>query len=241
MTLRFPVTSYARVAGTLYLIIAVFGVFAIAYVPSVIVAPGDAARTVANLMANKGLFGLGVLADIIVMLAEVVLTVMLFRLFRPVSPTLSMIAMVSRLMMVAVMAINLLIHVMPMVLLKDRPGGLSTEHLEASVMVFMQAHRYGIYVWDVFFGFHLAALGYLVLKSTYFPRLVGLALIVGSAGYLLEGVMRVSFIDSAPLAMLVVGLLVVAAVAELVFAFWLLIRGPDPQAWNHVTAPPATA
>jgi hypothetical protein len=207
-------------------------------VPSVIIAAGDAATTVANLEANRGLFGLGVSADVVVMLAEVVLTVMLFRLFRPVSPTLSMIAMVSRLMMVAVMAINLLIHIMPMVLLS---GDLPREQLEATVMLFMEAHRYGVYVWDMFFGFHLAALGYLILKSTYFPRLLGVAIMIGSAGYFLEGLVRVTFVENAALGMLVVGLLVVASIAELAFAFWLLIRGLNVTAWNAAIERPAAA
>lgn len=240
MSLAIPAKTYARIAGILYLVIAVSGGFSIAYVPSVIVAAGDAATTAANLLANKGLFGMGVLADVVVMLAEIVLTVMLFRLFRAVSPTLSMIAMVSRLMMVAVMAINLLISIMPMVLLSGAGylQGFAPEHLEATAMVFMQAHRHGIHVWDMFFGFHLAALGYLVFRSGYFPRLLGLAIMVGSLGYFLEGLAKVTFAENPTLAMLIVGLLVVASVTELAFALWLLIKGLNVAVWNMASEQP---
>ena len=65
-TLAIPLKTYARTAGLLYLIIAVFGAFAIAYVPSVIVVAGEAAATAANLMANQALFGMGVFADVVV-------------------------------------------------------------------------------------------------------------------------------------------------------------------------------
>jgi hypothetical protein len=219
----------ARVAGVLYLLIAVVGAFSIAYVPSVIVVPGDAATTAANLMANRGLFAAGTVADVVVMLSEVALSVMLFVLLRAVSPTLSLIAMVSRLMMVAVMAINLLVNVMPLVLLSEAHlvSGLAPEQLQAAALVMFRAHQYGIYVWDIFFGFHLAVLGYLIFRSGYFPRFLGVVLMAGSPGYFLEGLRNVTFIDAGPFGLLVVGLLVVASIGELAFALWLLLRGPD--------------
>ena len=238
MTLAIPPKRYARIAGSLYLVIAVFGGFAIAYVPSVIVVAGDGAKTAANLLANQGLFGMGVVADVVVMLTEIVLSAMLFVLFRATSPTLSLIAMVSRLTMVVVMAINLLIYVMPMVLL--RVAGAS-EEMQATAMMLFEAHRYGIYVWDMFFGFHLAALGYLIIRSGYFPRLLGVALLVGSLGYFLEGLAKVVFLDNALLATGIVGLLVVASIGELAFAFWLLIRGVDVAGWNKALGRPAAA
>ncbi|MDB4956512.1 MAG: hypothetical protein JWO36_4081 [Myxococcales bacterium] len=74
--------------------------FAIAYVPSVIVIEADATATAANLMANRTLFGIGVFADVLVMLTEIVLSVMLFIIFMPVSRTLSLIALGSRLAIV---------------------------------------------------------------------------------------------------------------------------------------------
>ena len=235
MTLAIPAKRYARIAGALYLVIAVFGAFAIGYVPSIIVAAGDPATTVTHLMANQGLFGFGVLADLVVMLTEIVLSVMLFVLFRPTSPTLSMIALVSRLTMVVVMAVNLLIHIMPLALLRGAadPAGITPELLRA-VAVLFEVHRYGIYVWDMFFGFHLAAIGYLVLKSGYFPKLLGIAIMIGSLGYFLEGLVKVTFFDSGAVGMAVAGLLVVATISELAFALWLLIRGLNLTAWNEV-------
>ena len=232
-TMAIPPKTYARIAGILYLIIAVVGGFSILYVPSVILAPGDAAKTAANLLANQGLFGLGVLADVVVMTTEIVLSAMLFVLFKPTSPTLSMIAMVSRLTMVVVMAINLLIYITPMLLLRDvDQGGLDVDQRQAAAQVLFEAHRYGIYVWDIFFGMHLAALGYLIVKSGYFPRLLGLAIVIGSLGYFLEGLLKVTFFENAALGTAVVALRVVASVSELAFALWLLVRGPSIAAWD---------
>jgi hypothetical protein len=232
MTIAIPVKAYARIAGLLYLIIAVAGGFSIAYVPSVIVVDGDAAATVANLLSHQGLFGLGVFADVLVMLAEIVLSVMLFVLFKPTSPTLSLISMVARLTMVVVMAANVLINVMPLVLLSGPVAGFTPEQLQGTVMLLINAHQYGVYVWDVFFGFHLAALGYLTFKSGYFPSLLGVALMVGSFGYFVEGLAKVTFVENAALGTVVVGLLVVASISELAFAFWLLIKSLNVTAWE---------
>jgi hypothetical protein len=180
------------------------------------------------------------------MLIEIVLSVMLFILFKPVSLTLSLIAMVARLFMVVVMAVNVLINVMPLVLLSAPPGVFAPDQLQGTAMLLIKAHQYGVYVWDMFFGFHLAALGYLIFRSGYFPRLIGVAVMVGSLGYFLEGLAKVTFFDNAVLAAAVVGLLVLASLSELAFAFWLLFKGLNLTAWNKVAAPtiataPATA
>ncbi len=236
-----PAQTYARVAGALYLIIAVFGAFAIGYVPSVIVVDGDAATTAANLLDHQTLFGIGVFADVVVVLTEIALTVMLFVLFRPVSRTLSLIAMVSRLSMVMVMALNILINTLPLLLLRGAVAGFAPEQLQVTALILFEAHQYGVYVWNIFFGFHLAVLGYLILRSTYFPRILGAAIMVGSSGYILQGLLKVTFVDAGALGMLAVGMLVVASASELAFAIWLLTKGLNVTAWNKVLARPAPA
>ncbi len=238
MSLAVAPRDYARIAGSLYLMIAVFGAFSIGYVPSVIVVAGDATTTASNLIAHQGLFGLGVFADVVVMLTEIVLTVMLFFLFKPVSPTLSLVAMVSRLAMVVVMAVNLLIYTLPMVLLRgaDHRAGFDPETLRASALVLFEAHQYGIYIWDLLFGFHLGVLGYLVVRSGYFPKALGALMAIGSSGYLLQGLIKVTFVGNAAVPTLVVGLLVVATAGELGFAFWLLIKGLNVTAWESKLA-----
>ena len=105
------------------------------------------------------------------MLTEIVVSVMLFVLFRPTSPTLSLVMMVSRLMMVVVMAINLLINVTPVLLLSGAGylGAFPPEQLQATALLLIEVHGYGVFVWDVFFGFHLTVLGYLVFRSGSLP------------------------------------------------------------------------
>jgi len=226
-TLEIPSKTYARVAGMLYLIIAVFGAFAIGYVPSVIIANGDAALTSQNLAANLGLFKLGIVGDTVVLLAEVALTAMLYVMFKPVSATLSLIAAWARLAMVVVMAVNLLINIMPVVLLMaaTTPDGVAAENLQTVAMFFFEAHALGVFVWQLFFGLHLLALGYMIIMSDLFPKLLGWMLLLGSFGYSVQGLAELTHTQNPLLTIAIIGLLVLVTLGELGFAFWLLIKG----------------
>lgn len=219
--------SYARIAGVLYLVIAVFGMFAIGYVPSVIIEAGDAATTANNLLSNMALFNMGIFGDVVVLLVEVVLTVMLYIMFKPVSTTLSLVAAWSRMAMVMVMGINLLFNIMPVFLLSnaDYLSGFTTENLQATALIFFEAHQYGVYIWQLFFGLHLLALGYMIIKSNLFPRVLGWAMLVGSFGYSAQGLVEITHIDNAAISMAIIGLLTIVTIGELSFAFWLLIKG----------------
>ena len=219
--------SYARTAGLLYLIIAVFGAFAIGYVPSIIIETGDAATTANNLLANKALFNMGIFGDIVVLLVEVVLTAMLYVLFKPVSHTLSLIAAWSRLAMVLVMAINLSFNIMPVVLLSGAEylSAFETTQLQSAALIFFEAHALGIYVWQLFFTVHLIALGALIIKSDLLPRILGWMIIVGSFGYFIQAIAKLMQIQNDTIAMIYIGLLVVVTISELSLAFWLLIKG----------------
>lgn len=214
----------ASISGALYLTIAVCGGFSIGYVPSQIVVVGDAASTSANLMDKFGLFRLGVLADSVVILLEIAITVILYQIFRTTSPRLALIAMVSRLGMIIVMGINLLLWVMPYVLL-TQPMGIDPTESHVFAQIFFEAHALGIYVWQLFFGAHLLSLGWVILRSGLVPHLLGWGLFIGAFGYLIQGLVELTFTDVAALEITIIGLLAIVTISEIGFGFWLLIRG----------------
>ncbi|MCK0095062.1 DUF4386 domain-containing protein [Yoonia sp. F2084L] len=213
----------ARTAGALYLAIAVCGGFSIGYVPMQIVA-ADAATSSANLLANQGLFKLGIVADSLVILFELAITAILYQMFQNVGPKMSMVALISRAGMITVMGINILLWVMPYILL-TRDTGWDTAQLHALVQMFFDAHSTGVFVWQLFFGMHLSALGWLILKSGIVPRLLGRGLFIGAFGYLLQGIVELTFTDVAALDYTYIALLVIVTVSEISFGLWLLIRG----------------
>lgn len=216
--------SDATTAGALYLSIAVFGAFSIGYVPTQIVDIADAVASTDNLLNKQGLFRLGILADSAVILMEIVITAILFQMFKNSNPRLAMIAMLSRFGMIVVMGLNLLIWILPNIIL-DQTLAQNGFDGPAVVQMFFHAHAMGVFVWQLFFGAHLLALGAIILRSTSVPHVLGWGLFIGAFGYLVQGLVELTFTDVAALDITVIGLLVIVTLSEVGFGLWLLVSG----------------
>lgn len=227
--------AQAKTAGLLYLIIAMFGMFSIGYVPATIFVFGDAATTANNIAAHQGLFRLGIFADMVVIVCEIFITGILYTLFKPVNKTLSVIAALSRFGMIVVMGLNLINYLVPLVLLSGANylQSFDTNQLQSLAMLFLDAHEFGVYVWQIFFGMHLLALGYLVFKSGYVPRLLGTMMMVGSFGYSVQALEKLVLPGNSVTPWLVIGLLTIVTIGEFSFALWLLFKGVNVEKWRQ--------
>jgi len=148
---------YFQITGLLYLIIAIVGGFGIGYMPSVIVAKGDAALTFQNLLNNQGLFRWDITGDIVVLVLEVVLTVMLYRIFKAYSNTAIFITTYTRLAMAIIMGMNLINYMIPAIM-SAKPEFLSPfnlAQLESFTLLFIKAQKYGELAWQIFFSIYL--------------------------------------------------------------------------------------
>src|SRR5215211_145468 len=224
---------YARVAGFLLLFVAIIAPFSQLYLPSTLIVPGDATATANNIGASGWVFQLGIVSESLVFLIEIVLCGLLYVLFRPVSRLLSLVSAFARLSMTVVMGINLLPYFIALLLLSGA-GYLTVfepAQLDALALVFLNAHGYGIFIWQLFFGFHLAVLGYLIFKSGYFPRTLGVVMVFAALGYLIDAYGNILFPNYAETTGLVVG--VGALFGELPFFLWLAIKGVDVQRYNE--------
>ncbi|MFC2076176.1 DUF4386 domain-containing protein [candidate division KSB1 bacterium] len=223
---------YARVAGLMYLIMAICGPFSLLYVPSKLVVSGDATATANNIMASEWLFRLGFVGESIVFLSEIVLVVMLYTLFKPVSKTLSLVAAFFRLAMATIQGINLLNKFTALLLLSGAAylTIFKPDQLHALALLYLNAHEYGAFIWGAFFGFHCLVLGYLLYKSTYLPRILGILLAAASVGYLTDSFGNFLFANYEATISLV--FLVPGTIGELLLAFWLLFKGVDVQKWH---------
>src|SRR5829696_449415 len=180
--------AMARLAGFLYLLIAVCSGFSFGYVRTTLIVPGDATATAGNIMASEWLFRLGIAGDAVVFLSEIVLIAILYALLKPISKTLSLAAALARLAMVVMQGMNLLNYFFVLLLLSGA-GYLTVfepDQLHALVLLFLNAYEYVALIWGTFFGLHTLLLGYLVYKSGYFPRVLGLLLLLSSFGYLID-------------------------------------------------------
>jgi hypothetical protein len=222
----------ARVLGFLMLFHFVVAPFSIMYVPSTLIVPGDAATTAINIMASESLFRIGIVGQSTLFLTEIVMVVLLYVLLKPVSKTLSLVAAFSRLAMAVIMGINLLNHFTALLLLSgaDYLTVFEPDQLHALVLLFLNAYNYVVLIGQLFFGLHLFVLSYLVYKSGYIPRILGVLLVFASLGYLTESFGNFLFPKYAEIFVWVVT--VPAVIAELSLTFWLLIKGVNVEQWE---------
>lgn len=224
--------TYSRLAGLLYILIAIIGGFSIGYMPSEIVAEGNAVLTFQNLMDHQELFRWGIAGDIAVMVLEVLLTVMLYQLFKSISATGMTIATYSRLAMAIIMGVNLINYMIPAIIM-TQPEYLSTfssAELESLTLLFLKAHKYGELAWQIFFAVHLFTLGYVIRKSSKTPKWLGVMMLIGGIGYAGDSFIQFTLMNSEVLTIGFSSLLVLAVIAEFWFAFWLLIKGVSEKA-----------
>ncbi|HBZ43695.1 MAG TPA: DUF4386 domain-containing protein [Maritimibacter sp.] len=211
--------GYARLTGSGYLAIAVFGAFAIGYVPSVIVGE-DAATTLANISEQRGLFNAGLGADGLVMLIEVMVTTMLYQMFRRVNETRAFAMTLARFGMIAVMA--------AMLLLQGGLAAMATGAVPADTTVaalLSEMHHAGVWVWQLFFFLHLFLLGGLVCHAGL-PKILAGGMMLGSFGYLADSLYSFAFPEADWFGWLRVGLLVIVTLSEVGFALYLTIKAP---------------
>jgi magnesium-transporting ATPase (P-type) len=220
--------SYARLAGVFYLIIVVSGVYAIALVPSQLHVADDPSATIQNILTNRAFFLSGILGDVILMIAEIMVTVMLFFMFRSVNATLSLAAALARFAMVTVMAAMLFFYAGLLEFAEgtDALTSFSDQQRVEIAYLFLKLHDAGVWIWQVFFTVHLVILGQLVVKSGFYPRLLGWGLTIGGFGYILDSAVSFALPDASLLGVVTIALLALVTISEIGFALWLVFVGP---------------
>lgn len=224
-------STYARMAGVLYLLITVAAVFAHFVIPEQFIVPGDGAATAANIAANEVAFRLGAVgSELIILLSEIALSVVLYELLKPVNKTLSLVAAVSRLAMTTIHGLNLLNYYFVLQLVDG--GNLATAfapaQVQALVTMFLDAHSIGFTIGVAFLVPHVLILGYLIVKSGYFPKALGYLFIAAGIGYLVDtaGLLLAPGYTTTPAV-----IAVIIAVAEIAFPIWLLVKGVNMDRW----------
>jgi hypothetical protein len=219
----------AKIAGFGLLIMTLPAIFTNFFVLQGLVVPGDAAQTATNIMANELLFRLGIGGFVIVIILDVVVAWGLYVFLKPVNRSVSLLAAWFRLLYAAVFGFVLLYLVIPVRLLSgaDYLTALGTDQLNAQALLSLNTFTDGWAIgYACFFGLHLFFLGYLVLKSDYIPRILGVLLIISSLAYLIDNGARLVFPnyeDYQAVASMVVFL--PAFIGEFTFMLWLLFRG----------------
>ncbi|MEQ9441377.1 MAG: DUF4386 domain-containing protein [Cyclobacteriaceae bacterium] len=182
-----PNQSTARLAGLMYLILVITGILNLAYIPSRLIEMDDAAQTLQNIQQSETLFRWGIVSGIISYLAFLGLVWVLYQLLHPVNKRYAQVMVVLVLCSIPLSFVNLLHKFSVLSLLSDAPfvQGLSPEELAYQVMFYLQAYRNGINISQIFWGLWLFPFGYLVYRSGFLPKLLGILLMAGCFGYLI--------------------------------------------------------
>lgn len=220
--------TIARIGGVLYLIIIVAGMFAQGFVRPELVVPGDALATANNIMASEGLFRMSIVADIFMVMSDVAIGLVFYLLLKHVNQSLSLLSAFFRLAQAATIGINLLMLFFVLQLLSGAEylSALGTEELYAQALLFLNAHSIGYKLALTFFAFGILIQGYLLLKSDYFPKLLGILVIVASMGYFIDNFATFILPNYDAYAEIFEMIVMTSALTgEVVLALYLLIKG----------------
>ncbi len=178
----------ARIAGILYLLVAIFGTFAIAFVAGRVYVPGDAATTAGNVVANSELVRIGVVANLFQATVFVFLGMTLYQLLKHVDKGAASAMVVLVAIATSIMCLDVVFQFagLRVATAGSYATALGTKGSDALVLLLLDIQHYGFLIAQIFFGLWLVPLGYLAYKSGMFPKALGGLLIVGGVSYLVD-------------------------------------------------------
>ena len=221
------INKTARVAGFLYLLLLPLGIFGL-LLPSSLILPGDIAGTIHNIMASESLFRLGIMSALLTQLVNIFVVLALYKLLNPVDKNHAALMVVFSLLGVPIAMLSEL-NKFGVLLVLNGTGYLTTftaEQVQALVSLFLDLHKYGINIAGIFWGLWLFPMGYLVFKSGFLPRILGILLMIGCFGYLFDSVTFFLFPN------LDVTISQYTFIGEILLPLWLLIKGGDVEKWE---------
>ena len=216
----------ARVAGALYLIANIFAPFTLLYLPSRFIERGDPAATASNIIASESLFRLGIVGNLFTFIANIFLALALYQLLKVVNKNMASLMVILFLVGVPIAMLNELTQLAVLQLLSSA-GYLKaspTDQLQALAYLLLRLHDQGLLIAHIFFGLWLLPMGYLVFKSGFIPKIVGVLLVIAGVGYVIQSF--ATFLGYN------VNIILFTGLGELVFLLWLLIKGVNVEQWK---------
>ena len=222
----------ARFIGALYLLYVIAGVYAQAFVSDRLVVFSSAATTATNILANQSSYRLGFTVYLIEMAGQIATAVLFYQLLKPVSRTGAMLAAAFELTGCGIKIFSRLFYFAPLLVLSSGASYLSAfnkEQLDALSLLLLRINSNGAAIALAFFGFSTLLQGWLIYKSGFLPRWLGVIGMIGGLGWM-------TFL-SPPLGMrLFLYLALYALIGVLATSIWLLTVGVDDQRWRQRAA-----
>ncbi len=221
----------ARAAGLLFLLTIVTGLAAEMGISDQLVVSGDAAGTASNILAHRGLFQLGFALYMVEMACQIAQTALFYYLLRPVSRSVALVAAFLGLAGCTIKAMSRLFYMAPMLVL----GGahyldtFTAQQLQALALLSLHVNSNGAAIALVFFGFETPLESYLIFRSTFLPRWLGVLGMIAGLGWLTFIYPPLGY----RLFMFIALFGLIGAVAQI---FWLLVFGVNEERWREQAA-----
>lgn len=230
LTARIAETSpraKARITGAFYLLTILLGGVGES-IHGRLVVPGDATGTAANILAHASLLRLGFASYMVEMACNLAMTALFYDLLRPVSRSVALLAAFFSLVGIAIKTLSRLFFIAPLVVLggEDYLGVFTVEQLQALALVLLKVNAQGAGIGLVFFGFYALLKGYLIVKSTFLPRVLGVLGMLGGIGWLV-------FLAPPLAGRLYPYIVAVALLGAAAQITWLLVFGVNEQRWKE--------
>lgn len=218
----------ARMTGVLYILVVLCGMTSEILVKNIAFVPGDIAATVSQITAYEFIFRLGYVIILVRLVFLTLLVLALNKLFGQVNRDVAVVMVAFGLISVAVTMVDLVFEFGAPLLLtsSDYSALFTTDQWLAQVQFFINLQVQGDRAAQIF-TLWVVLLGYLMYKSGYVPKLLGILMMIAGVGYMAD------FLVFFLLPQLDVQIAGFAFLAEVIFPFWLLIKGVDVEAWKN--------
>jgi len=235
-TLEMSPQTLARIGGVIYLVIIVSGIFGELFVRDALFVSGDAATTASHIMGSELRWRIGIAGDLFMHVCDVPLMLVYYILFKPVNRHLTLLAILFNVVQTAVLVATKMNLFMPLFLLGGAPylGAFEPAQLQAFSYLSLKMDNYGFGVGLIFFGFECLVLGYLIFRSGFLPRFLGVFMEIVGICYLVNSFALI--LSPAFAGAISPAILVPCFIGESSLCLWLIVKGVDPKRWNERAA-----
>jgi hypothetical protein len=219
----------ARMAGACQLLEALTAGFGQVIVLDRLVVAGNAAATAANILGHERLYWLGFASSLIGVVFHLGWALLFYELFKPVNRTVSLLATFVILVGCAIQALTCLLYLAPLLILQG--GGtfsaFTPGQLQVLALVFVRLNGSAFDIYLVFFGLWCVLVGYLIFRSTFLPRVLGVLVAISGLGW-------VTYL-SPPLAhhLFIPFIAAASALGEVPLELWLIVVGVNAHKWTE--------
>jgi hypothetical protein len=222
-----------RIIALLSLVVIVTGIFAQGVVSDRLIVSGDATATAQNILANQGLYRLGFTVFLVEMVAQVAKTALWYVLLRPVNRSIAVSAAFIDLAGGVIKTFARVFYIVPLWVLLPTAGGVSLvlrgftpEQVGSIALILLQINNRGAAAALAFFGFWITLNGYLIFRSTFMPRWLGVLSMISGAGWL-------TFLYPPLGSRAFLPVVLFALLSSAVMIVWLLFFGVREEKWNE--------